>query len=101
LAAARFAVARRELGAAAPCEAPGVAAVLPPTLLDRYLGMPCEMRDSVAERVWWLADPLFSDSLNERRVEHDYRTVFAALKRASGSDERFDWRGEHCHFSRA
>ena len=51
----------------------------------------CEKRDSVANVLWWLADPLWSVPGNNRRVEHFTRYVTAALHAATQRDERFDW----------
>jgi hypothetical protein len=40
---------------------------------------PCEDREPVDERLWWLADPLHSIEGNELRSEHFARRTFAVL----------------------
>jgi hypothetical protein len=52
-----------------------------------------EQRDSLERRFWWLADPLFLSSVNDRRTEHFSRQVLAELLVQSesllrGLDER-------------
>jgi hypothetical protein len=43
-------------------------------------------------RLWWLANPLYIEPGNDRRVEHFAREVLAALHAALDRDERYDWR---------
>lgn len=40
---------------------------------------PCDRRDTLDERLWWLADPLHSVEANELRSEHFARRTFAVL----------------------
>lgn len=66
-------------------------------LLDRdgqaaYRRIPCPRRDSINARIWWLADPLFTDPANERRVEHDARQVMIRIRSTITPSERYDWR---------
>ena len=42
--------------------------------------------------LWWLADPLYSEPGNERRVEHYRRLVLGTLRSAPNLGERDDWR---------
>jgi hypothetical protein len=60
-----------------------------------YASMSCAQRDSVNDRVWWLADPLWVENGNERRTEHYARRVLIELHRAIEADERFDWRDDY------
>ncbi len=53
--------------------------------------MSCEERRAFALRLWWLADPLWSTSGNERYVAHQTRRVQAALRAISDRDERYVW----------
>jgi hypothetical protein len=46
---------------------------------ERYRAMSCTERDAVAERLWWLADPLYIQRGNERRTAHYSRRVFDQL----------------------
>lgn len=59
---------------------------------DAYEKLACAQRDSVNERLWWLADPLYSVGGNERRVEQFVRHVTVALRAELMRDERFHWR---------
>ncbi len=60
-----------------------------------YGVLTCAQRDSVNERIWWLADPLYLENGNERRTEHYARHVLIELHAALDLDERFDWRPEY------
>ncbi|HYV98477.1 MAG TPA: hypothetical protein VE967_13530, partial [Gemmatimonadaceae bacterium] len=57
-----------------------------------YARVPCEQRDSLNERLWWLADPMYSEPGNARLAEHYARQVLVALHSALDRDERYDWR---------
>ena len=57
-----------------------------------YVAAPCAARDSLNAIVWWLADPMYSEPGNERRVEQFARKVGIALRSALERDERYDWR---------
>ena len=48
-------------------------------LRARYRALPCAGRDTLADRVWWLAQPLWSLSGNDRRTEHYARHTMARL----------------------
>jgi hypothetical protein len=58
---------------------------------DKYGAASCDKRDALNERLWWLADPLFIEPGNERKVEQDVRTTLLALRTALDRDERFSW----------
>jgi hypothetical protein len=57
-----------------------------------YSALPCDKREAMNARVWWLADPLYLERGNERRTEHYARRVLIELRRGLDADERFDWR---------
>lgn len=59
--------------------------------LDGYRDAPCEARDSVARRFWWLADPLFIVPGNERRTEHYSRWVMNRLQAGAVSPWGYSW----------
>lgn len=56
-----------------------------------YEASPCDRQDEHNERFWWLSDPLWSDSINERKTEHAVRRVRLLLNGALGRDEFFNW----------
>ncbi len=60
----------------------------------------CVARANRTARFWWLSDPLWSDSVNERRVEHDARTVRLVLAAALPKSEQFDWVPKHPEHTR-
>ncbi len=55
----------------------------------------CDASVLLAERWWWLADPLYADSINERRVAHDARTVHVALLSSIPVDGRRRWTADY------
>jgi len=57
-----------------------------------YDGISCDDRTATNERLWWLATPLYADSINDRRSEEFSRKVLIKLHSALPWDERFDWR---------
>jgi hypothetical protein len=57
-------------------------------LAGRYRKLPCAERDTLAERFWWLADPLYMVPGNERRTEHYARRVMNALQNDAFERER-------------
>ena len=50
---------------------------------DKYSDASCDKRDALNDRIWWLADPLFIEPGNERRVEQYVRLVVLALRTAA------------------
>lgn len=58
----------------------------------QYQDIPCAQRDSVNRNVWWLADPMFSEPGNERRVEHFARVVRTELNFSNSLNDRWDLR---------
>ncbi len=69
------------------------------TLLDSaaragYKAMSCADRLAFNERMWWLADPLWSVPGNDRRVEQYTRTMTITLHAATLHDERYWWTPE-------
>lgn len=54
----------------------------------------CTAHLALARDFWWLADPLWTDTINERRVEHFARMTTIQLRRALDHDERWAWSAE-------
>ena len=62
---------------------------------DRYGKFSCAERDSLDDRFWWLADPLWSERGNERLAVHLERHTLLLLKSSVTVDEHFDWRAKY------
>lgn len=65
--------------------------LLPAADAAQFAALLCAERVSAANRLWWLADPLFRVPGNERQVIHETRLIDVALRRALDSDERYPW----------
>lgn len=76
------------------CQWTDVRELLSGQLRELYERMPCATQDSVARRLWWLADPLWTEPGNDRFTEQLARRTLLALRTALPRDERFDWRDE-------
>jgi hypothetical protein len=76
------------------CDAPELA-MLRDRLSREIRALPCATRAQYIQRLWWLSDPLWSDSGNLRYVEHHARKVDIELHRVTPEDERFTW-GQVC-----
>lgn len=87
-----FADAAAAMPAARHCAWSDLSALLDAAGRAAYGRLTCRQRDSVSARFWWLADPLYIEPGNERRVEQNVRNVLIALHGALDHDERFDWR---------
>jgi hypothetical protein len=51
----------------------------------------CERQKLLIDNTWWLADPLWSATGNERYVAHAARRIHAALRAIKDTDERYVW----------
>lgn len=51
----------------------------------------CGSAGEATARFWWLAQPLWRDAWNERRLEQEARRVSITLHQALAQDERFVW----------
>jgi len=51
----------------------------------------CTPESAALERLWWLADPLWSTAGNERYVAHQARRTLIALRSVLERDERYVW----------
>lgn len=63
--------------------------LLPTKRRETFATLACPERQRLSERLWWLADPMYSEPGNERRVEHEARNVRLALQTAYPTDGRF------------
>lgn len=92
-AGAAFANARAARPDSVTCAANNVALLMDRNRIPVGITLPntCAARSSLESRYWWLADPLWSDAVNERRVEHDARTISLLLTATLPKSERFDW----------
>jgi hypothetical protein len=64
---------------------------LPAHEADAYARTMEAASDTLSERLWWLADPLYRAAGNARRVEQDVRQVEIALRSATTQDERYSF----------
>jgi hypothetical protein len=74
------------------CGLSDISDLLPERRREAYDAQPCEVRDALAQRYLWLADPAWVTRVNERRVTHFARSVTAMLHVSVERDERLDWR---------
>lgn len=56
-----------------------------------YRPVPCARRDSLEERIWWLARPLYSRAGNDLRTEHYARRTMALLVEDAATPDGFRW----------
>jgi len=66
--------------------------LLDPTPRRNAHRQPCDAQRSLADRIWWLSDPLWSVAGNARFVAHYSRRTSLALRAAFEEDERYVWR---------
>ena len=85
-------VAERAMTREERCARIDVALLVSPSERSEWLRRPCPQRLALERAFWWLADPFWSVTGNERRAEHFVRLVMVKLRTDLESDERFDWR---------
>src|SRR5690606_21985100 len=54
-----------------------------------YQGAACTTLRELDARIWWLADPLYRDGVNDRLVEQETRRMGIALREATIQDELY------------
>lgn len=68
---------------------------LSPLLADgderRYRKLPCDQREAVNRRIWWLAQPFYSMPGHDLRTEHYARVTMARILRTSSSPHDLAW----------
>lgn len=74
------------------CEWADMRPLIDASLVAQFQNASCATRDSLALVYWWLSDPAWADSRNERWTEQMARAVLLSLRTTYGRDERFDWR---------
>ncbi len=84
-----FNSATRTMSNAERCGWRDIATLMPDSTRANYALLSCTPRKELSALYWWLADPLYSDSVNERLVENDARTVRMMLLSALPRDGRF------------
>ena len=87
-----FEVSIKAMPAAERCGWTNVSLLLDESAQKSYNSIPCEARDTINARIWWLADPLYTEPGNERRAEHYSRLVLATIRSAVEPAERWNWR---------
>lgn len=87
-----FVVALKAMPPAERCSWSNLSSLLDEGAQRSYNSVPCAARDSINERIWWLADPLYTEPGNERRAEHYSRLVLATIRAAVEPSERWNWR---------
>jgi hypothetical protein len=83
-----FSMMRRTMSDSARCEWDNTVELLGPAEQASYRSLGCEQRLVMAERLWWLSDPLWRDPGNARKAEHDARRTEIALRLMTSQDER-------------
>jgi hypothetical protein len=91
-AAAAFEFARKEMSQEERCANLDISFLIDARTRDRHGKLACSVKDSIANRFWWLADPLFAQPGNERVAVHLYRRMLVSLRSALDVDEHIDWR---------
>lgn len=79
-AAHAFDVALSMMDAERRCDWDDPSVLLDPDARDRLRKLPCEARAAAAERIWWLATPLFTRAANDLRTEFHARHTAAILE---------------------
>lgn len=92
-AGAAFTQARDAAPEAIRCQVDNVVGLVDRRVVPRGFTLPgsCAEHAAFARTLWWLADPFWSDALNERQIEHDVRTTRLLLAASLPVSEHFDW----------
>ncbi len=92
-AGAAFTQARDAAPEAIRCQVDNVVGLVDRRVVPRGVTLPgsCAEHAAFARTLWWLADPFWSDALNERQIEHDVRTTRLLLAASLPVSEHFDW----------
>src|SRR2546425_999725 len=76
------------------CQWSDLSSLLEGDLRKRYRALPCEERDRLGARLWWLARPLLSQAGNDRRSEHFTRLMVVRLMRGARTAYGLSWGGD-------
>ncbi len=88
-----FAEARGASPGALRCQVDNVVGLMDRRAVPNGYTLPtsCAEHAVFARTLWWLADPFWSDTINERQIEHDVRTTKLLLVASLPVSEHFDW----------
>jgi len=73
------------------CRWSDVAPLLDGALARRYRRLRCDERGAFEQRLWWLAQPLYSLPGNDRRTEHLARATMARIEQDARSTYGVPW----------
>lgn len=90
-AAESFEGALEAMGGERACRWRDLSDLLDGDLRGRYRDRPCTDRESLERRIWWLADPLYLVSGNDRRSEHFGRRVLDRTQRDAETPSGVRW----------
>ncbi|MES2521318.1 MAG: hypothetical protein V4617_01375 [Gemmatimonadota bacterium] len=82
---------RAMAGPKAPCVSAEILLLLSEGDRSKVTDRPCAEQRATIERMWWLADPLWSVPGNERYVDHRARLAHMGLRSVTERDERYVW----------
>jgi hypothetical protein len=86
-----FAEALKLMPVKTRCEWTDLSLLLPKDQRKTYSKIPCGNRDYVNDRIWLLADPLYSIPGNERRTAHYSRLVMNMIQRDAEPTQDMRW----------
>ncbi len=89
-----YAMALADMPELTRCHWTNLSPLLDDDIRGTYRKMPCDQRDAVNGRIWWVADPLYMTPGNERRTEHFSRMVHTALWRDAQNPYGTSWGGD-------
>jgi hypothetical protein len=88
---AAFIAVRSALDSTSRCALEDLSPLIDPVYVGAYRALPCIARLEFNTRFWWLANPLWSDSINHREVEHYRRRIELMLRGSLPRDELFHY----------
>ena len=89
-----YSSALADMPALTRCHWTNLSPLLDDDIRGTYRKMPCDQRDGLNGRIWWVADPLFMIRGNERRTEHFSRMVHTALWKDAANAYGTSWGGD-------
>ena len=89
-----YSSALQDMPALTRCHWTNLSPLLDDDIRGTYRKMPCDQRDGVNGRIWWVADPLYMTRGNERRTEHFSRMVHTALWKDAANTYGTSWGGD-------
>ncbi|MDP9277986.1 MAG: hypothetical protein M3P00_01060, partial [Gemmatimonadota bacterium] len=89
-----YSSALEDMPALTRCHWTNLSPLLDDDIRGTYRKMPCDQRNGVNGRIWWVADPLYMTRGNERRTEHFSRMVHTALWKDAANTYGTSWGGD-------